>query len=74
MKRGDFYGQACIEKLTKISNAVKSNGFSVYTYSARKDLDFNAAGFVVRGSSNDAGRNERTISRKKEIIDVNSYE
>ena len=61
---GDFYSQACIDKLSTISSYLKVLfNITTYTYTARKDLDFSKAHFLVKGSSNNAGNNGKCIAR-----------
>ena len=69
---GDFYSQECIEKLSKVVNILSGSKFkhiTFYTYTARKDLDFKDAEFLVKGSSNDAGNNGKCIARPKPELD-----
>lgn len=63
---GDFYSQHCVAKLSAISLWLKRLfNITVYTYTARKDLDFSTAHFLVKGSSNDVGNNGKSIARPK---------
>lgn len=60
---GDFYSQACIKKLSTISVWLLINhGIITYTYTAREDLNFKKAHFLVKGSSNNAGNNGECIA------------
>jgi hypothetical protein len=59
---GDFEDQSDVDKLNLISLALKEvNGITTYGYTARRDLDFSKAQFLVKGSSNDSGNNGKTI-------------
>lgn len=63
---GDFYSQKCIEKLSKIAEyLLQEHGVITYGYTARKDLDFSNASFLVKGSSNKAGNHGETIVLEK---------
>ena len=49
---GDFYGQDCIIKAEKIATILRKYPVFVYTYTARRDLDFsNCKNLVVNGSN-----------------------
>jgi hypothetical protein len=62
---GDFYSQECVDKLSIVANFLKTKyGITTYGYSARRDLDFTAATFLVKGSSHNAGNTGKVISRK----------
>ena len=67
---GDFYDQYDVEKLDIIAGYLKKKfGIETYGYTARKDLDFSAVqNFMVKGSSNDAGNNGKTIARHGQKI------
>lgn len=58
---GDFYGQACVEKMSRIADVLKYYGVKAYTYTARFDLDFsnisknltvNGSGFMISNQFN----------------------
>ena len=69
---GDFYSQACVTKLNQIAKWLHDNyGITTYTYTAREDLDFKDAYFLVKGSSNDVGNNGKSIARLKPEFDEN---
>lgn len=57
---GDFWDQEDITKLNVVAKKLKNFGIIVYGYSARKDLDFSKALFLVKGSGHDKGNNGRT--------------
>lgn len=63
---GDFYEQADIEKLSLVTDYIHMHrpDLIVYGYTARSDLDFSKATFLVKGSHNNAGNNGRC-----EVID-----
>lgn len=66
---GDFYGQECVNKLSLIAEFLKlEHGITTYGYTARQDLDFSNAHFLVKGSSHDSGNNGKTIVMKKQKI------
>ena len=59
---GDFYSQECIDKLNYIAEKLLSEfGITTYGYTARKDLDFSNASFLVKGSGHDSGNNGKAI-------------
>lgn len=59
---GDFYTQSCITKLSTIAEyLLQEHNIVTYGYTARRDLDFSNASFLVKGSNNDAGNNGKTI-------------
>ena len=64
---GDFYSQECVIKLNKIAHYLKKyKGIETYTYTARSDLQFSENdSFLVKGSSNNAGNNGKTIARNR---------
>jgi len=69
---GDFYSQECIEKLDTIVDILSGSKFkhiTFYTYTARKDLNFKKAKFLVKGSSNNVGNNGKSIARPKSELD-----
>jgi hypothetical protein len=58
---GDFYSQDCIDKASKVAELIEPLGIKVYTYTARKDLNFNrihknitinGSGFMASNSFN----------------------
>ena len=70
---GDFYHQKDVQKLDKLASYVfAATGVIFYGYTARKDLDFTGLCFHVKGSSNDAGNNGRTIARHPDKLDGQS--
>jgi len=70
---GDFRSQDDVEKLSVIAHMLKLKfNITTYTYTAREDLDFSNVGFLVKGSSNDAGNNGKTIVRYKKDM-TNDY-
>ena len=58
---GDFASQACVDKLSFIASELKRNGIVTYGFSARDDLDFSNAAFLVKGSGHDQGNNGRSV-------------
>ena len=72
---GDFWSQKDVSKLDKVAGYVRAEtGVIVYGYTARKDLNFSkVVSFLVKGSSNNAGNNGRTIARHRQAV-VNNLE
>ena len=59
---GDFWTQACVEKLSEVADALHGvAGIVTYGFTARDDLDFSRARFLVKGSGHDHGNNGRSI-------------
>lgn len=58
---GDFASQACVEKLSSIAAALQEEGIVSYGFTARDDLDFSGATFLVKGSGHDRGNNGRSV-------------
>jgi hypothetical protein len=59
---GDFGSQACVDKLSFIARALKdAAGITTYGFTARDDLDFSRAAFLVKGSGHDRGNNGRCV-------------
>lgn len=59
---GDFWTQECVEKLSYIARELKSAAaITTYGFTARHDLDFSRAEFLVKGSGHDRGNNGRAI-------------
>lgn len=59
---GDFRHQGDVDKLSAIAWQLKNKfGIKTYGYSARSDLDFSQATFIVKGSGHDHGNNGRTM-------------
>jgi len=59
---GDFFSQEDVDKLSFIADAVETHcGVHTYGYTARSDLDFSAAKFLVKGSCHDKGNNGQCI-------------
>ncbi len=59
---GDFWSQECVDKLSYIAKALKSAAnITAYGFSARSDLDFSKAAFLVKGSGHDHGNNGRCM-------------
>lgn len=54
---GDFYAQEDVDKLSIIAGHFKTIGITTYGYTARQDLDFSRAEFLVKGSGHDKGNN-----------------
>jgi len=54
---GDFFSQDDVRKLSYIAEGLRTLGIITYGYTARKDLDFRNAKFLVKGSENAAGNN-----------------
>lgn len=57
---GDFYTQRDVRKLSTIAEGLKARGITTYGYTARRDLDFKGAKFLVKGSGHSKGNNGRT--------------
>lgn len=67
---GDFYSNECINKLSVISSYLQDHyNITTYTYTARKDLNFESAHFLVKGSSNEVGNNGKSIARDEPEFD-----
>jgi hypothetical protein len=58
---GDFTSQACVEKLSLIAAALRDQGIVTYGFTARDDLDFSTAAFLVKGSGHNRGNNGRSV-------------
>tara|TARA_R110002049_G_scaffold154628_3_gene319255 strand:+ start:1609 stop:2196 length:588 start_codon:yes stop_codon:yes gene_type:complete len=59
---GDFWSQACVDKLSQVAEALRVRaGIVTYGFTARDDLDFSQARFLVKGSGHDCGNNGRSI-------------
>lgn len=58
---GDFASQSCVEKLSFIAAMLRDQGIVTYGFTARDDLDFSAAAFLVKGSGHDRGNNGRSV-------------
>ena len=54
---GDFHDQSDIGKLSYIAEGLGTLNITTYGYSARSDLDFSNAKFLVKGSGNTKGNN-----------------
>jgi len=62
---GDFYGQECITKMNWIADFLKTKcDIITYGYTARSDLDFSKAKFIVRGSGWEAKDGQTTVLPK----------
>jgi len=68
---GDFWSQACVEKLDIISKRLMAYGIKTYGYTARADLDFSGVSFCCKGSGHENGNNGVTIVRKARDIEAN---
>lgn len=59
---GDFFNQECVTKLSYVARAVRLLcNVTTYGYTARSDLDFKTASFLIKGSCNNSGNNGRCI-------------
>lgn len=59
---GDFESQSDVTKLSLVADGLLSaEGIRTYGYTARRDLDFSGAKFLVKGSGHDVGNNGKTI-------------
>ena len=59
---GDFWSQECVDKLSYVADALKSAvNITTYGFTARQDLDFSRAGFLVKGSGHDRGNHGRCV-------------
>lgn len=66
---GDFHNQEDIEKLSNVARIIKPMGIITYGYTARSDLDFSNADFLVKGSGHSRGNNgQTTVIGKNEVI------
>lgn len=54
---GDFHDQADVRKLSEVAEGLKCLGIATYGYTARSDLNFKDAKFLVKGSGHDKGNN-----------------
>lgn len=54
---GDFNSQEDITKLSYVARGLRPLGITTYGYTARQDLDFSGADFLVKGSGHDKGNN-----------------
>lgn len=54
---GDFHTQEDITKLSYVARGLRTLGVTTYGYTARQDLDFSGADFLVKGSGHDKGNN-----------------
>ena len=59
---GDFWSQECVDKLSYIATELyRQAGIITYGFSARHDLDFSAAAFLLKGSGHELGNNGSCI-------------
>jgi hypothetical protein len=59
---GDFWSQECVEKLSFVARRLGADAqITTYGFTARSDLDFSRAGFLVKGSGHDGGNNGRCL-------------
>jgi len=66
---GDFWCQEDITKLSTIAEFILLKGITTYGYTARSDLDFTGARFLVKGSGHNKGNNGQTaVIRKNDPI------
>lgn len=55
---GDFWSQECVEKLSYVAEQLfQAAGIVTYGFTARRDLDFGRAAFLVKGSGHQRGNN-----------------
>lgn len=68
---GDFKSQDDVDKLSKIADALKEKGIVVYTYTARRDLDFSkkSDNLIVNGSDFMVSNNFYIVKNKEEKKD-----
>jgi len=67
---GDFFSQNCVEKMSEISKFLQEEySIITYGYTARTDLDFEDAHFLVKGSGGSEGNNGRTVVINKKEAD-----
>ena len=66
---GDFWDQDDIKKLSIVAKKLKNFGIVTYGYTARRDLDYSKAEFLVKGSGHKKGNNGMTtiISKDQEV-------
>jgi len=71
---GDFHSQECIEKLDFIAEyLLEYFGIVTYGYTSRKDLNFDNASFIVKGSDNDSGNHGKTVAIGKNSGVANGF-
>ena len=60
---GDFWGQEDVAKLSAVAEHIKHyrDDITIYGYTARSDLDFSKAKFLVKGSYHDKANNGKCI-------------
>lgn len=59
---GDFWSQSCVTKLNAVATYLKEwHDVVTFGFSAREDLDFSNATFLVKGSGCDNGNNGKSI-------------
>lgn len=63
---GDFFSQVDIDKLSYIASGLQTLDVTTYGYTARRDLDYSRATFLVKGSGGDFGNNGRTTVIQKD--------
>lgn len=63
---GDFHTQEDIDKASYLAKELKRHNIIVYSYSARKDLDFSKCEALVKGSGHNKGNNGKTIVIQKD--------
>lgn len=68
---GDFSGQHDVEKMSKIAEMLKDHNVGVYTYTTRKDLNFQdiSDNLVVNGSGFMISNNFYIVDKKEDAID-----
>jgi len=68
---GDFKGQSDVDKLSDIANQLGKHNIVVYTYTARKDLDFSkkSKNLIVNGSGFMVSNNFYIIKEKEDKSD-----
>lgn len=65
---GDFWSQQDVTKLSNIAGILKTIDVITYGYTARRDLDFNAVHFLVKGSGFWAPNGRTMVLKKNEKV------
>ena len=65
---GDFHNQRDIKKLSEIARGLKSIGVTTYGNTARSDLDFSRAEFLVKGSGFNSKNGQTTVIERNEKL------
>lgn len=62
---GDFWGQPCVDKASKLAQLIEPLGIKVYCYTARKDLKYKQVhkNLTINGSNFKVHNNFRAVDR-----------